>query len=131
MNQESIDKDSSSGPRERILGLDDTESEVESKAPDNPNLNDYKSLTDTDEDASSPESAKFKIVKESAESANKLSAEFGKPAISKQPRPTFGAVEVSLNYKKSRTMNIKRQFKRQRAKLCQVLNKTKVISESS
>jgi len=45
---------------------------------------------------SDQESDKFQIIKGTNESENKISADFGKPVVHNQPRPTFGAVDVSF-----------------------------------
>lgn len=90
------DKDSQddySGPKERIIGLGDTEeSDDEPKYPQvrNDQLDNYKTLTESEE-SDHENNMKFNIVKGSS---NGGSEEFVKPSTNKKPRPTFGVVDV-------------------------------------
>jgi len=95
-------EDTSSGPREKIIGLSDSDSS--SDEPSKPEVNQQdmqKYNTESESESDQQPHNGFYIVKESMGSNdNKQSAEFGKPQNHNKPRPTFGYVDVSVHMSK-------------------------------
>lgn len=88
------DGSASSGRKEKIIGLGDTDSDYSEEKERNPNLKDYKDDDEEDED----DDERQYMVNEGMMDGNYQDSDDDDHHVnpSNKPRPTFGMVEVSF-----------------------------------